>query len=197
MAGAVQHRNMIAGGAVQKKAAISGGLTRDGSPAGGSMQRPRDGISPTIDVDDIEGGHRVTITSADGTVSFDVMNGQRGLQGDKGDPGEGVPEGGADGQTIVMDGDAAAWKTPVIELDAGSTADLAVTDEAVTDEPTYTPDGIVELQPGTTPAELDYSYDSAACRLIINGVKPITVPTGATFHGTDVKFRHGFEEEET
>lgn len=33
------------------------------------------GVSPTITVEDIEGGHRVTITDADGTTSFDVMNG--------------------------------------------------------------------------------------------------------------------------
>lgn len=35
------------------------------------------GASPTISVEEIEGGHRVTITNADGTVqSFDVMNGE-------------------------------------------------------------------------------------------------------------------------
>ena len=34
-----------------------------------------DGVSPTIGVTDITGGHQVTITDADGVHSFDVMNG--------------------------------------------------------------------------------------------------------------------------
>lgn len=34
-----------------------------------------DGVSPTITVTDINGGHRVTITDANGSTSFDVMNG--------------------------------------------------------------------------------------------------------------------------
>lgn len=34
-----------------------------------------DGISPTVTVTDISGGHRITITDANGSKSFDVMNG--------------------------------------------------------------------------------------------------------------------------
>lgn len=45
------------------------------------------GISPTITVTDITNGHRVTITDADGTKTFDVMNGAQGDPGAKGDPG--------------------------------------------------------------------------------------------------------------
>ena len=41
-----------------------------------------DGVSPSISVTDITNGHRVTITDADGTRVFDVMDGE------KGDPGE-------------------------------------------------------------------------------------------------------------
>ena len=37
-----------------------------------------DGVSPTIAVTDIEGGHRITITDATGAHSFDVMNGEDG-----------------------------------------------------------------------------------------------------------------------
>ena len=36
------------------------------------------GISPEIDVVEIDGGHRVTITDANGTHTFDVMNGVGG-----------------------------------------------------------------------------------------------------------------------
>lgn len=41
-----------------------------------------DGVSPTISVSDITGGHRVTITDAEGAHTVDVMDGA------KGDPGE-------------------------------------------------------------------------------------------------------------
>lgn len=34
-----------------------------------------DGFSPTVEIADIPGGHRVTVTDADGAQSFDVMNG--------------------------------------------------------------------------------------------------------------------------
>lgn len=36
------------------------------------------GVSPTVTVTDIEGGHRITITDTDGPHSFDVMNGEDG-----------------------------------------------------------------------------------------------------------------------
>lgn len=36
------------------------------------------GVSPTVDVTEIEGGHRVTITDAEGTEPFDVMDGKDG-----------------------------------------------------------------------------------------------------------------------
>ena len=44
-----------------------------------------DGVSPTITVEEITGGHRVTITDATGTQSFDVMDGEGG--GGGGTPG--------------------------------------------------------------------------------------------------------------
>ena len=54
------------------------------NPGGGGGS----GVSPTIDVTDIDGGHRITITDAEGTKSFDVMDGKdgKGEKGDKGDP---------------------------------------------------------------------------------------------------------------
>ena len=45
-----------------------------------------DGVSPTITVEEITGGHRVTITDATGTRSFDVMDGEGG--GGGGTPGQ-------------------------------------------------------------------------------------------------------------
>ena len=48
------------------------------------------GVSPTVDVTNIDGGHRVTITDVDGAETFDVMNGKDGVIGGDGDPGVGV-----------------------------------------------------------------------------------------------------------
>lgn len=46
-----------------------------------------DGVSPTVAVTDIEGGHRVTVTDATGAKSFDVMDGPTGPQGPAGADG--------------------------------------------------------------------------------------------------------------
>lgn len=47
-----------------------------------------DGFSPTITVTDITGGHRVTITDAEGTQTFEVLNGTKGDPGQPGTPGD-------------------------------------------------------------------------------------------------------------
>lgn len=39
---------------------------------------PSGGVSPTIEVEKIEGGHRVTVTDANGSQSFDVFDGESG-----------------------------------------------------------------------------------------------------------------------
>lgn len=68
------------------------------------------GFSPIIDITEITGGHRVTITDVEGTKSFDILNGvdgkdgengkdgEKGEKGDKGDKGE----DGKDGQDYVL-----------------------------------------------------------------------------------------------
>lgn len=53
---------------------------RDGTD-GAPGQDGEDGYSPTISVQDITGGHRVTITDAEGDHVFDVMDGQGGGEG--------------------------------------------------------------------------------------------------------------------
>ena len=44
----------------------------------------KDGVSPTVTVDEISGGHRVTITDGDGPNPFNVMNGINGNDGQNG-----------------------------------------------------------------------------------------------------------------
>ena len=56
-------------------------------PAGatGAAGTPgKDGISPTVTVEDITGGHRVTITDANGQKVFDVEDGKNGQPGQSG-----------------------------------------------------------------------------------------------------------------
>lgn len=64
----------------------------------------KDGVSPTITVRDTDGGHRITITDADGVKVLDVPDGgtgpkgetgPQGPKGDKGDTGETGPQGPA------------------------------------------------------------------------------------------------------
>jgi hypothetical protein len=53
----------------------------------------RDGVSPTITVTDITGGHRLTIVDTTGTKTVDILDGQIGPQGEKGDTGSQGPQG--------------------------------------------------------------------------------------------------------
>lgn len=75
-------------------------------PTGATGPAGADGISPTISVTDITGGHRVTITDATGPHSFDVMDGAAGQTGPQGAPGQGVPTGGTAGQVLKKASDA-------------------------------------------------------------------------------------------
>lgn len=59
-----------------------------------------DGVSPSVAVAQITGGHRVSVTDADGTKTFDVLDGEKGDEGAPGSPGAtGSP--GADGTTFT------------------------------------------------------------------------------------------------
>lgn len=65
-------------------------------------EKGTDGVSPTVTVEAITGGHKVSITNVGGTQSFDVLNGTKGEQGVQGIPGEAGAKGdtgekGADG----------------------------------------------------------------------------------------------------
>jgi hypothetical protein len=59
----------------------------------------KDGVSPTISVEDISGGHRLIIVDAIGRRTVDIMNGidgkegQQGIQGLQGPKGEQGPKG--------------------------------------------------------------------------------------------------------
>ena len=73
------------------------------------------GFSPTVSISAIPGGHRVTITDAAGSKSFDVMDGESGPQGDTGAAGAdgksayaSAKEGGYTGTEAQFNTDLAA-----------------------------------------------------------------------------------------
>lgn len=94
----------------------------------------KDGFSPIVNVEEIDGGHRVTITDAAGEHVFDVMDGNSGI------PPAGsvyvtdshghswyVPTGDSDDTPVIFDENGDAWHMlPGI----GGEDDISVTDEA-------------------------------------------------------------------
>lgn len=76
---------------------------RNGSrgSTGPSGSDGQDGVSPLVSVSKITGGHRVSIQDADGTNSFDVMDGKDGADGQDGKDGQ-SGAAGADGITPTI-----------------------------------------------------------------------------------------------
>lgn len=60
-------------------------ITLPAGENGEAGEKGEDGVSPNVSVSTISGGHRITITSASGTVRFDVMDGEDGQDGQDGD----------------------------------------------------------------------------------------------------------------
>lgn len=90
--------------------AINEVLSNSGGTSGGSGS---DGFSPIVTVEEIEGGHRVTITDKEDTETFDVMDGENGYTPVKGvDYFDGINgkdgidgKDGVDGYTPIKDVD--------------------------------------------------------------------------------------------
>ena len=51
------------------------------SSGGATGESGKDGVSPTISITDIEGGHRLTIVDVTGSKTIDIMNGIDGKSG--------------------------------------------------------------------------------------------------------------------
>lgn len=71
-----------------------GAAGKDGSPGTAG----EDGFSPTVSVSAIDGGHRISVTDAGGTKSFNVMDGSDGQDGSPGAAGE----DGKDGTSVTV-----------------------------------------------------------------------------------------------
>jgi hypothetical protein len=71
------------------------GQTGPQGPAGQNGSNGQDGVSPTVSVTTITGGHQVSITDAQGTDTFNVMDGSDGAPGQTGATGPQGPAGPA------------------------------------------------------------------------------------------------------
>lgn len=63
---------------------FKGGVTSVNGQTGDVIITVTNGVSPTVSVSAITGGNRVTITDANGTKTFDVLNGKDGEDGEDG-----------------------------------------------------------------------------------------------------------------
>lgn len=71
-------------GAISSESGITGTVNPTRSLEGQAIPRGNDGISPTVTVDAVDGGHRITIKDIYGTKQIDVMDGQDGYTPEKG-----------------------------------------------------------------------------------------------------------------
>lgn len=65
----------------------------DTGAAGADGAKGDDGVSPTVSIATVSGGHRVTVTDASGTRSFNVMDGSDGAAGANGKDGQDGDDG--------------------------------------------------------------------------------------------------------
>ena len=151
------------------------GETGEQGPPGQTGPAGVPGISPTVTVTDIEGGHRITITDATGEHSFDVMNGE---------DGHGIPAGGSTGQVLAKTSGtdyATEWvdKNPVVQV-SGTTPVINampgvryVCGECATLEIIVPASGCI-----------DVTFESGTTATVLT----VTTPTGQT-----VKWANGFD----
>lgn len=118
------------GGDVVDKAAIEEAVAEalEQAKASGKFDGAdgKDGVSPTISVSVITGGHRLTIKDASGTKTVDLLNGKDGEDGSDGSPGA-AGEKGADGvgiKNIVFKQNTTAGNVYTINLTDGSSYDF-------------------------------------------------------------------------
>lgn len=83
-----------------------------------------DGVSPVVRVTDITGGHRIEITDAQGTRTFDVMNGAKGDPGEDGfSPSASVSKTGKV-TTLTVTDKSGTTTAEILDGEDGSGADI-------------------------------------------------------------------------
>lgn len=91
-----------------------------------------DGFSPKVSVEEIEGGHKITITDKDGEKSFDVMDGQ-GVNGDGGTGENGFSP------TISVEEIENGHKITITDIDGTKTIDVLNGTNGIDGKDGYTP----------------------------------------------------------
>lgn len=86
----------------------------------------KDGVSPTVSVQKITGGHRLTITDATGSKTVDILDGATGQTGATGDPGA----AGQDGVSPTVSISTIEGGHRISVTDAGGTKTFDVMDGA-------------------------------------------------------------------
>lgn len=117
------------------------------------------GVSPTVSIEDIDGGHRITIVDAEGTHAFDVLDGAKGETGAKGDKGD----KGATGATGAAGADGYSPSASVTKADGVSTITITDKNGTTTVEVKDGADGKAGSngKDGTTPVKgTDYFTDA-------------------------------------
>ena len=145
------------------------------------------GVSPTVTVQDITGGHRIVITDETGTSSVDVLNGKQGDPGKPGDTGATpeltigtVKEGDAPSATIT-----GTVKKPILNLTLKSgapgkdaTVDATLTQSGQAADAKVTGDAISAVKArqniltGTetgNPLSVDDAFPAPLCGLTVYG----------------------------
>ena len=154
-------------------------------PTGQTGPAGAPGISPTVTVIDIEGGHRVTITDTDGPHSIDVLNGE---------DGHGIPTGGTAGQVLEKTSGAdyaVSWadKNPVVQV-SGTTPTINalpgiqyICGEVATLDITLPASGCVDVVfvSGATPTVLTVTPPTGVTVRWTNGFDPTSLEANTTY----------------
>lgn len=150
-----------------------------------------DGFSPVVSVSDITGGHRVSITDATGTKTFDVMNGTDGQDGDPGEDGFSpvvtVTDITGGHQVTITDADG----NHTFDVMDGATADDIIDDSAGTGvtNKTWSANKLAS-EVGTLTSALNDKYTKPQTGIpasdLASGVIPTVPVTDVQVNGTSV-----------
>lgn len=151
-------------------------------------QPGKDGVSPIVTVEEIDNVHRLTITDAEGTKTFDIENGKDGSDGAPGKDGQpgkdglnGVP--GADGYTPVKGVDYFTEdEISEVAAQAAGLVDIPEIPDAVLTVNGQAPDENGNIQIEVTPDAPTVS-DSDTIELLaeMGVVDPVSAENGAVY----------------
>lgn len=119
----------------------------------------QDGFSPEVTVTDITGGHRVTITDAGGTHTFDVMDGEPGEPGATGNGIASITKTGTSGLVDTYTITYTNGQTTTFTVTNGSDATVTVDDELSTTSKNPVQNKVITEELNSTKADLSQKPD--------------------------------------